>query len=219
MLSDIGSADFGSMARQAAAAAGVPAYLYQHGGSADLDTPSLMPWVRGVDHLLGLRRGDSGRPRGDSAVVGPPRRRAARSRFGDSRRAGGEGAHARHRRLRVELMAGDPRPLVLYAPTHFATTFRAVEPTGRSSHRPLLRANSANSVLVHAGSQCASSSRTLSSNDAMRVMPEFIRRTVPDAIVTTTALRDLMWAVDGIVVDHVITAACEVPLTDRPCVF
>jgi hypothetical protein len=57
-------------------------------------------------------------------------------------------------------------------------------------------------------------------NDKTRVVPEFIRHEVQDAIVTATVpVRDLMWAVDAIVVDHVTTAVLEVLLSDKPCVF
>jgi hypothetical protein len=56
-------------------------------------------------------------------------------------------------------------------------------------------------------------------NDRSRVMPRFIREEVPDAIVTTQRLTDVMWAIDAIVVDHVITAAPQVLLANKPTVF
>jgi hypothetical protein len=55
-------------------------------------------------------------------------------------------------------------------------------------------------------------------NDPNRVMGEYIEKNIPNATVTSHRLTDLMWAVDGIVVDHAITALGEVLLTKKPLV-
>jgi hypothetical protein len=52
-------------------------------------------------------------------------------------------------------------------------------------------------------------------NDSTRVIPEFIAGNIPNGSVTTRRLSDLAWAVDGIVLDHAITALSEVLLTRK----
>jgi hypothetical protein len=108
----------------------------------------------------------------------------------------------------------------LYAPTHFAPYFRAVSQLADHPVVPYFE------MLQRVLSVFAESDRVRLvfksfhvANDATRLMPELVRATVPDAVVTTTSLRELMWAVDAIVVDHVITATSEVLLTDAPCLF
>ncbi len=220
VLSDLGSGDFGSMVRQVAAGAGVPTYLYQHGGSADLDAPSLLPWVRGPDGLLLYGTGTEA----DLAATVPPSigRTAAFHAVGsatlDELDAKGRTPH--HRRLRRTLQAKDSRPLVLYAPTHFATYFRAV---GQLADHPVVPyfelLQRVLSLFAEADGVRLVFKDFSVANDETRVISDFIRSTVPDAIITTVSLRDVMWAVDAIVVDHVITAASEVLLTDVPCTF
>jgi len=55
-------------------------------------------------------------------------------------------------------------------------------------------------------------------NDPNRVMPEFIRRHVPNASVSYQRLTDLMWSVDAIILDHALTALSEVVLTRKPLI-
>jgi hypothetical protein len=204
----------------AARAAGVRTLLYQHGGSADLDSPSLIAWLRGVDEVLVYGEGTAA----DLSETVPAfaDRIAALSPVGSSSldEIAARGRTAQHRRLRERLQNGDPRPLMLYVPTHFAPYGRAVsELAGHpvASYFELLQRvfqlwrETPGVRLVYKDFPVA--------NDPSRLMPAFIRDRIPDAVITTVRLTDLMWAVDAIVVDHVISAAAQVLLADAPIVF
>ena len=63
--------------------------------------------------------------------------------------------------------------------------------------------------------QCCGNYRCRSAN----VIPEFIQKTIPDAIIVENRkLTDVMWDVDGIIVDLPSTPLLEVLLTDKPIV-
>jgi hypothetical protein len=53
-------------------------------------------------------------------------------------------------------------------------------------------------------------------NNTDRVMAKFIQEHIPNGTVTYQRLTKLMWSVDAIIVDHVITAVSEVLLTRKP---
>lgn len=220
VLADVGSADFASVVRQAASEMAVPVYLYQHGGSADLDAPSLLPWVTGPDALLVYGDGTAA----DLAETMPRAMpRAARIVPVGSTRLDeieAEGAPAATARLRRALQGGDPRPLVLYVPTHFAPHFRAVSQLADHPVVPYFELlQRVLGVFAEASGVRLVFKEFGVANDTTRMVPSLVRDTVPDAVVTSTPIRDLMWAVDAIVVDHVITATTEVLLTGAPCVF
>ncbi|NJN98368.1 MAG: hypothetical protein HC875_31900 [Anaerolineales bacterium] len=120
--------------------------------------------------------------------------------------------------MQTRLQAGDPRPLILYVPTCFGTFGRAISdlaaypdvayfelqqkilklwqetPEVRLVYKEFIVANDHNSL----------------------VMRDFIQDQIPDAIMTNERLTDLMWSVDAIIVDHVVTAINEVLLTNKP---
>ena len=61
--------------------------------------------------------------------------------------------------------------------------------------------------------QCCGNYRCRGAN----VIPEFIQKTIPDAIIVENRkLTEVMWDVDGIIVDLPSTALLEVLLTDKP---
>lgn len=221
VLSNVGNAGSGGAISSAASAAGVRTYLYQHGGSADRDSRSLNVYVTAPDTLLVYGEGTAA----DLAETKPP----YIDRFSAVKAVGSatldeirrKGQTERHHRLRKTLRGGDPRPLVLYVPTHFGGYGRSIghDLAGYPAasyfeliERVLALWKSADGVrLVYKDFIVA--------NDTTRVVPQFIQDEIPGAIVTVVPVRDLMWAVDAIVVDHVTTAALEVLLTDKPCVF
>jgi hypothetical protein len=198
----------------------IPTFLYQHGGSSDLDSLELMGWLRGADTMLLYGEGTAADL--SETVPAYASHTASLVPVGSARLDEIETrskASARDR-LRADLQAGDERPLVLYVPTHFSQFARAI---GELADLPVvsyfemlqrvlsLWKEAPGVRLVYKDFRVA--------NDQSRLMPDFIRDNIPGAIVTSQRITDLMWSVDAIVVDHVITAAAEVLITNKPCVF
>ncbi len=198
----------------------IPTFLYQHGGSSDLDSLELMGWLRGADTMLLYGEGTVA----DLSETLPTyaSRTSSLVPVGSARldEIGARRKAPARERLRVNLQNGDGRPLVLYVPTHFSQFARAI---GELADLPVvsyfemlqrvlcLWKNAPGVRLVYKDFRVA--------NDRARLMPDFIRDNIPGAIVTSQRVTDLMWSVDAIVVDHVITAAAEVLITNKPCVF
>jgi hypothetical protein len=204
----------------AAKESAIPTFLYQHGGSSDLDSLELMGWLRGADTMLLYGEGTAA----DLSETLPTYASDTASLVAVGSARLDEIAARRkvpaREQLRAELQNGDSRPLVLYVPTHFSQYARAI---GELADLPVvsyfemlqgvlsLWKDAPGVRLVYKDFRVA--------NDQSRLMPDFIRDNIPNAIVTSQRITDLMWSVDAIVVDHVITAAAEVLVTNKPCVF
>lgn len=221
VVNNVGDDGLGGPMVAAARTAGVRSYLYQHGGSCDVDSRSLHSYVSDPDVFLAY--GD-GTVRDFAETVLPfVSRRSLIQPVGsatlDEIRA--KGRTNKHLALRRRLQGDDARPLVLYVPTHFGGYGRL---TGHdlSAHPPTAYFELMQRVLrlwTSAAGVRLVYKDFIVANDRTRVVPEMLARELPDAVVTNVPLRELMWAVDAIVVDHVTTAALEVLVTDAPCVF
>jgi hypothetical protein len=219
VIAGVNEQDEGPVA-SAARASGIPTFLYQHGGSSDLDSPELISWLRGADTMLLYGEGTAADLSETLPKFAPHTARLAP--VGSARLD--EIAERRNvplqQRLRSELQNGDARPLILYVPTHFSQFARAI---GELADHPVVSyfemLQRVLSLWKEAPNVRLVYKDFLVANDRSRLMPSFIRDEIPDAIVTSRRVTDLMWSVDAIVVDHVITAAAEVLTTNKPCVL
>ncbi|GAB4407484.1 MAG: hypothetical protein Fur0044_00430 [Anaerolineae bacterium] len=217
---DITGSTLSSAAANAAATHQIPRYVYQHGSSSGIDARLWAMYLRHSDTFLAYGPGTVDEFKQSCPEflstqtclksVGSPRLDLLRQQYQPKQT----------QRLRAQLQAGDVRPLILYIPTCFGTYGRAISdiaaypdvsyfelqqkilrlwqetPQVRLIYKEFIVANDPNSL----------------------VMRDFIQSQIPDSIITNERLTDLMWAVDAIVVDHVITAIAEVLLTNKPLV-
>ncbi len=115
------------------------------------------------------------------------------------------------------LCGSDPRPLILYIPTHFGSPGRVFsEQTGYPDISYFeLQQRVLRLFKRYPGVRLLYKDFTLSGS-GHNPIPDFIRAELPDAmIVHDLPLTRLMWAVDAIVIDHAITAIGEVLLTKK----
>jgi len=216
---DSGGNTLSGGATNAAKVAGIPCYIYQHGSSSSLEAQNAQMYLRCSDTFLVYGQSTVNdleqscpsflQPHSHIVPVGSSRLDMLRQRHWSEQA----------RRLRAQLQAGDNRPLILYVPTCFALYGRAVGDLAAYPEVSYFELQQAvlklwrdipNTRLLY--------KEFIPAFDPNRVMGDFIRAHIPDAIVTNQRLTDLMWAVDAIVVDHVITAIGEVLLTNKPLV-
>lgn len=198
----------------------LPRYIYQHGSSSGVDARFWQGYLRHTETLLVYGQGTvveleqspatSLKPNTQLIPVGSGRLDLLSQRYSPHKA----------RSLRAKLQLGDSRPLIMYIPTCFATYGRTVN-SDLVAYPDLSYFELMQDVLKlwnKAPGVRLIYKDFIIPNDPNRVMPDFIQTHIPDAIVTNHRLTDLMWSVDAIVIDHVITAISEVLLTNKPVV-
>jgi hypothetical protein len=217
---DTGGATLGSAAANAAAINQVPRYVYQHGGSSGSDARLWPMYLRHSDTFLVYGQGTADEleqscptfmsPHTQIEPVGSTRLDMLRQRQEPEK----------IRLLRSQLQAGDDRPLVLYVPTHFGGYGRAISDLAAYPDVSYLELQQTILKLwTETPSVRLLYKEFIVANDPNgAIMRDFVQRHIPGALVTSQRLTDLMWAVDAIVIDHVLTAVGEVLLTRKPVV-
>ncbi len=203
----------------AAECQGLHRYIYQHGSSSEIDARNWQAYLRHSETFLVYGQGSAEKLNQTCPTFMQPCARIIP--VGSARLdALCNQSRTQSRRLRLKLQAGDIRPLILYIPTHFAaygrSTSSELAPYPVVSYFELQQAilklwNETPDVrLVYKDFAVA--------NDPTRIMSDFVRDHIANAIVTNRRLPELIWAVDAIVLDHVITAIGEALLTNKPMV-
>jgi len=108
------------------------------------------------------------------------------------------------------------RPSILYIPTAFRTIDRYL---CQDSYEDLTYLHLQQKIieLFQKNKKVQLVYKTFRGTQSANVIPEIIRRQVPDAIIVEKSkLYDIMWEVDKIIVDFPSTALLEVILTDKP---
>ena len=217
---DTTGSSLSSAAANAAAVAKVPRYVYQHGSSSGSDARLWQMYLRHSETFLAYGKGTVEelhrtspqylKPCGQAVPVGSTRLDVIRNRHRPDKAD----------QLRARLQAGDTRPLIMYVPASFNGYGRAI---GDLRHYPDVSYFELQQTIlklwIEAPGVRLLYKELVVANDPNRTMSDFIRTHIPNAIITNLRLTDLMWAVDAIVVDHVITAVGEVLLTSKPLVF
>jgi hypothetical protein len=216
---DAGANTLSGAAVNAATAVRVVCCVYQHGGSSGSDAKIWQMYLRHTDSFLvygqqTLIELQQSCPPSLNCVaelipVGSARLDLIRQQH----------LPEKSRQLRARLRAGDSRPIILYVPTVFATYGRAI---GDLAAYPDVSYFELQQIILKLWLEAPEIrllyKELIVANDPNRVMPEFIRKYIPNGTVTRQRLTDLMWAVDAIVVDHAITALSEVLLTNKPLI-
>jgi hypothetical protein len=214
---DSGGTTLNGAATNAAAATQTPCYIYQHGSLSGVDARLWRSYLQHSDVFLAYGQSTVDelsrslphflQPCAQIIPVGSGRLDMFRRRH----------TSPSARRLRAEMQAGDNRPLVMYVPTCFDTYGRAV---GDLAAHPDVSYFELQQTVLQLWAEAPGVRLVykdfIVAGDPNRVMPDFIRQHIPDAIITNRRLTHLMWAVDAIVIDHVITAIGEVLLTNKP---
>jgi len=210
---------------QAAEHAGEPSVLYQHGSSARTSGAWWFSWLAHADKLLVYGDGTAGQlhrtqppgpltgayAKADLVPVGSARLDSLRSSMTPSRVA----------EVRRQLAGDDPRPIALYVPTYFGGYGRATSDAAAypevsyfETQQDILSlfADYPGVRLLYKNLQTV--------NCLANPIPAFLARCVPNAglMPVPPRLSEAMFAVDLIIVDHVITALGEALLTDKPIV-
>ena len=211
----------------AAKSLSIPVIMYQHGGfvgsSRQLQWDMADLWQ--ADYFLCYGEGTRSyflerarhyhTPRANPVAVGSARLDSIR---------GLKGQHATEKRNPVS--AKNARPLILYIPTVLCMLTQNLcgDSTEPISYLHLQQniiqsfKKYRNFRLMYKsflGTQCCGNYRCRGAN----VIPKLIQKTIPDAIIVENRkLTEVMWDVDGIIVDLPSTALLEVLLTDKPIV-
>ncbi len=206
---------------QASEYAGVPSVLYQHGSSARTSGTWWFSWLAHADKLL-VYGGGTARQL-TRTFPASPQARAALVPVGSARLDSLKASMtpARVARIRRRLRGNDPRPIALYVPTYFGGYGRATSDAASypevsyfETQQRVFRAFAEfpNVRLLYKDLQTV--------NSLANPVPEFLRKHVPNASLMPVPprLAEAMFAVDLIIVDHVITALGEALLTGKPVI-
>ncbi|MFN8455087.1 MAG: hypothetical protein U0401_10555 [Anaerolineae bacterium] len=218
---DSGGDTLSGGATNAAERAGVPRYIYQHGGSSGLDAKRLQMYLRFSDTFLVHGQQTVDELRQSCPPFLQPCAQVISVGSGQLDLLRQQNKPENIRRLRAHLQAGDNRPLIMYIPTCFGTYGRAI--SDLAAHPDVSYFELQQTVLKlwqeMPEVRLLYKEFIIVPNDPNNtVMRDFVQTQIPGAIVTNQRLTDLMWAVDAIVVDHVITAISEILLTKKPVV-
>ncbi len=212
-----GGGTLSAAALQAADAHEIPSFIYQHGSTARLRSSTWHSYLTDADTLLLYGAGTAEQVE-RTWLASKPRR--AELRPTGSARLDSVRRSIRYRsvaKLQSGLQQGDPRPLILYVPTHFGQYGRLLHDLigyADVSYFELqtmvleefIRVPKVRLVYKEFPSQV----------NAANPVPELIRRHIPNGIsLSEPSLSELMWAVDAIIVDHLGTATGEVLLTSK----
>jgi hypothetical protein len=209
-------------ALQASAAAKIPRILYQHGSTARLRVCDSVwyGWLANSEIFLSYgpvmqKHIEQTQPIGHSLAqvvpIGSARLETIRQRMTLDR------IHA----LRAQLRNGDSRPLVLYIPMVFGGYGRDV--SGELCGYPNVSYFELQQLALIQFRDFPNV-RLLYKDLATAAgwpnpTPEFIQQNIPNAqAIFRPPLAELVWAVDAIIVDHVITALGEAALTSKPLI-
>jgi hypothetical protein len=217
---DVSGSSLSSAVTNAAAVTGTPRYVYQHGGSSGSDAKLWSMYLQQSDTFLVYGQGTV-----DELVQSCPAFLPIKTQIqpvGSTRldmlRRQYQPEKIEH--LRTQLQAGDERPIIMYVPTCFGTYGRAISDLAAYPDVSYFELQQAILKLWQEVSDVRLLYKEfIVSNDPNSgIMRDFVETWIPGAIVTNQRLTDLMWAVDAIVVDHVITAVNEILLTNKPMV-
>ncbi len=206
---------------QAAQRASVPSVLYQHGSSARTSGPWWFSWLAHADKLFVY--GDGTAAQLARTYPASPHARASLIPVGSARLDALKASMTPGRvaKVRQQLTGGDPRPIALYVPTYFGGYGRATsdaaaypEVTYFETQQRIFRvfADFPNVRLLYKGLQTV--------NSLTNPIPDFLAESIPNASLMPIPprLSEAMFAVDLIIVDHVITALGEALMTDKPVI-
>ncbi len=204
---------------QAAELADVPSVLYQHGSSARTSGTWWDSWLAHADKLFVYGTGTAAQlnrtyPANAKATVVP----VGSARL-DSLKA--SMTPARISQVRTRLAGNDLRPIALYVPTYFGGYGRATsdaacypEVTYFETQQRILGLFAAypNVRLLYKDLKTV--------NSLANPIADFLERNVPNSsrMPVPPRLAEAFFAVDLIIVDHVITALGEALLTDKPII-
>lgn len=216
ITTDCGATTWGGPTCQAASASGLNRFLYQHGGSTCADGRMWQMNLRGSDVVLVAGEGTAQELQQSRPSYLHPFARIVS--VGSSRLDKLSRRHVpeKSRKLRDQLQSGDSRPIVMYVPNAFGTFGRAVsdlagypEVSYLELQQTVLRlfAETPEVRLLYKDFIVA--------NDSNRFMPNFVRKQIPNSIISYQRLSDLMWSVDAIILDHALTALSETVLTKK----
>jgi hypothetical protein len=216
---DAGSNTLSSAALNAAASTRVPRYIYQHGGSAHSDAKIWQMYLRQSDVFLAYgeetiaelnnTRPPYLEPSARLTPIGSARLDSIRTQHDPETSI----------RVRTQLQSGDPRPIILYIPSHFGGYGRAISDLAAYPDVSYFELQQKIlSLWATAPKVRLLYKHFVVANDLNHIMPDFIEKHIPNASITTQRLTELMWTVDAIVLDHAITALGEVLLTDKPLI-
>jgi hypothetical protein len=204
---------------QAAETLGVSSLIYQHGSTARLSGYWWYGWLAHAGRLLVYGDGTAtqlqrtwphiGHARAKIVPVGSARLDAIRASM----------TPRRIRTIRRRLVGNDTRPILLYAPAYFGGYGRAFSDAAcypdvsyfELQQRVVrLFAEFPNVLLLYKDFRIAMSGM-------WNPIPDFIAKHVPNGRVINAPppLAEVFWAVDGIIIDHVITALGEALLTRK----
>jgi len=207
---------------QAAQTRNVPRIIYQHGSSGRLRVCDALwySWLSNSDiflcygsvtqtHIDQTRPANHVLARPES--VGSSRLEAIRQRM----------VPERIRAIRVKLQSDGRRPIVLYIPTVFGGYGRDV--SGELSGYPNVSYFELQQQVLRQFAEFPGVrllyKDLVAAAGWYNPIPDFIRERVPNGTtILTPPLTELVWAVDAIIVDHVITALGEAALTRKPLV-
>lgn len=197
---------------------GARGVVYQHGGSSNIcDWGSYDCLLNATDFLL---HGECTEAAFSEASRLDPAFRANLHVVGSARLdafSSVSGSSPAHAKLRDSIRGTDSRPIILYVPAHYGGYGRAV--SDLAGYPDISYFQLQERIL-----------RVFAEFPEVRVLykdfpvadsppnpiPHFLSTSVPNATVTYVRLTNLMEVVDGIVVDHAITALAEALVTDRP---
>jgi hypothetical protein len=216
---EAGSGTLSAPVLQAARARNVPTVIYQHGGTSRTDALAWSSWMTQADVLLTYGTGISNQLQRTQPA---PHRLSAKiiavgSARLDSIRAGA--AHQRCSSLRRRLTRGRHcKAVILYVPTVFGTLGRGY--TDLAGYPDVSYFEMQQQILkVFADfPDLTFLYKTLGARNSLpNPLVDIIRKGPPHIqAINRPAVRDLIWAVDAIIVDHAITALGEALLTRKP---
>lgn len=201
---------------QSARTHSIPRLIYQHGSTARIRIGDFYPYLLHSERFLAYGEGTASHlqrnwplylgKQPEVVPVGSARLDALRARMSNSR----------VKALRAELQRNDHRPIILYVPTIMGVWERTLSDLTGYADVTYFELQE-RIVRLLAGFP----SLRLFYKDMLRVtvwnpIPDLIRREVPNGVVVLSPpLHELVWAVDAIIVDHVVTALSEALLTRK----
>lgn len=206
---------------QAARSLGIASVIYQHGGTSripalqftglQLNSTDLFVYGSGTAELIGPGQTACVGGAALTHVVGSSRLDGLRPQLRRNVRSAGQ--------IRSKLRASDSRPMVLYVPTHYNSSGRAfTELAGYADVEYFELQQRILRVFAEFPDIRLLYKDFVEVRDSLNnPIPSFLRKYVPNASTITSPppLSRLLAAVDGIILDHAITALGEALMTDR----
>jgi hypothetical protein len=199
----------------AARTANIPCYIYQHGSSCEVNPHSWQCFLRPYQTFFAYGKGTAEMLEHSSPPFPLPHARIIPVGSARLDALSQQQTPEVSTLTRPKHQSEDHRPTILYIPTMFGGYGRMFDLVAYPdvSYFELLQ----NILLLW---KDFPEVRLLykdfiTENNTDRVIAKFIHEHIPNGTVTYQRLTDLMWTVDAIIVDHVVTAIGEVLLTKK----